>query len=221
MCISTRAYGLIVQMCAESTRSKTLGDSGTTEPSTTQSCESSKAPKKICQQHEKSLPESDGTPTELSCRPCHSHVRQEPQITQEFQRLLRLPLSKRVDQKEDNTHKHHVRHPATRRSQWRTREMSALASTALASQQPQETSSLHVEDSAVEVRAAPEAPTNGPCCRQCHCLWLVSNFFQYGPCGESKRTQTSSWHRPTLEPFDERSAWMSYGAHPAPHWTAR
>ena len=113
----TRAHGLIVRTCAESPASKTPGDSGTPEHPTSHSCESSRAPQQICPR-EKSLPESDGTP-KLSCRPCLSHVRQEPQITQEFQRLLSLPPSKRVDQKEDGTHNHHVRHSATRGSQSR------------------------------------------------------------------------------------------------------
>ena len=94
--MSTRAHGLIVHTCAESPASKTPGDSGTLEHPTIHSCESSRAPQQICPR-EKSLPESDGT-TKLSCRPCLSHVRQEPQITQEFQRLLSFPRSKRVDQ---------------------------------------------------------------------------------------------------------------------------
>ena len=93
--------------------SQTPGVPATPEPSTTHNCESSRAPKKSANNGKNRMAHQ----AELSCRPCLSHVRQEPQITQEFQRLLRLPLSERVDQTEDGTHKHHVRHSATRRSQ--------------------------------------------------------------------------------------------------------
>ena len=98
--------------------------------------------------------------TGLSCRPCLSHVRLEPQITQEFRRLLRLPLSTRVHHKEGGTRQHHVRHSAIRRSpahllslyphssqkkpsslhvaphDQRTRKKTALARTTLVSKQP-------------------------------------------------------------------------------------
>ena len=112
--MSTRCFGQVVQTSTESPQNKTPGDSSTPEPSTSHSCESSGAPKKSANNAKNRSPKAMAHQTELSCKPCLSHVRQEPQITQEFQRLL---LSERVDQKEDSTHKHHVRHSATRRSQ--------------------------------------------------------------------------------------------------------
>ena len=90
--------------CATSDRTPVSQDSRRLrhpgEPSTTHSCESS------------SPLESDGTP--LNCLADHASrtCGKSTQITQEFQRPLRLPLGKRVHEKEDGTRQHHVRLPA-------------------------------------------------------------------------------------------------------------
>ena len=83
----------------------TPSDSRTPERSTTHSCESSRAPKNSAIKSKNRSLKAMAHQTEFSCRPCLSHLRQEPQITQEFQRLLPLPLSNRVDQKENGTRK--------------------------------------------------------------------------------------------------------------------
>ena len=131
----------------------TPSDSRTPERSTTHSCESSRAPKNSAIKSKNRSLKAMAHQTEFSCRPCLSHLRQEPQITQEFQRLLPLPLSNRVERKR-HSQAHHVgtrkritfatqqpkgsqSHPCRRRG-WR--EKPALARTTLGSKQQEEAS---------------------------------------------------------------------------------
>ena len=200
-------------------------DPATPEPSTKHSCESSWAPKKICPQRKKSL-SCERWHTKLNCLADHASRTYGKSARSRKNSIdcSALPLGKRVDQKEDGTHKH--RSPLSNQKkpisphvgshEKRTKKKTALARTTLPSKQQEEASrtqcrfprSLHLQaiccrlchndgkDSAVEVRVAPEAPSNSLCFRQCpsgyHRQLPDSNFCQNGPCAVSIRTQTSS-----------------------------
>ena len=153
--------------------------------------------------------------TELSCRPCLSHVRHEPQITQDFRRLLRLPLSKRVDQKEvrarlPGNHKYAKLAPCcpprtSHQEEDRTRQNHSL---------PRSSKKKPVAPLSLPTKSA---PSGNPCCRLCHNqrrrrvpVPVVRQ--QLLPVRTLLRVKSAPrrhhWHRPTrYEPLDQRSAW--------------